>query len=72
MKLSISLADDDVAFLDTYAEEHESGSRSAAIQKAVRLLRAAQLEHEYAEAFQEWEESGDAALWDATSADGLG
>jgi len=71
MKLSVSLADDDVAFLDAYAEEHESGSRSAAIQKAVRLLRAAQLEHEYAEAFGEWEQSGEAAVWDATAGDGL-
>jgi Arc/MetJ-type ribon-helix-helix transcriptional regulator len=71
MKLSISLAEDDVAFLDSYASEHESGSRSAAIQKAVRLLRASQLEHEYSEAFREWEASGEAELWDATARDGL-
>ena len=71
MKLSISLADEDVAFLDAYAHEHERGSRSAAIQRAVRLLRAAQLEQEYADAFLEWESSGDAELWDAAAADGL-
>jgi len=71
MKVSISLADDDVAFLDEYAQEHENGSRSAAIQKAVRLLRAAQLEQEYADAFQEWEASGDAAAWDTAVGDGL-
>jgi Arc/MetJ-type ribon-helix-helix transcriptional regulator len=71
MKVSVSLAEADVAFLDEYALEHEHGSRSAAIQKAVRLLRAAQLEQDYAEAFQEWESSGDAALWDATAGDGL-
>jgi Arc/MetJ-type ribon-helix-helix transcriptional regulator len=71
MKLSISLADDDVAFLDSYAEEHESGSRSAVVQKAVRLLRAAQLEHEYAEAYLEWTQSGDVELWEATAGDGL-
>jgi Arc/MetJ-type ribon-helix-helix transcriptional regulator len=70
VKVSVSLAEEDLAFLDAYAQEHESGSRSAAIQKAVRLLRAAQLEEDYAEAFQEWE-SGDAALWDATAGDGL-
>lgn len=71
MKVSISLADEDVSFLDAYALEHEHGSRSAAVQKAVRLLRAAQLEQEYAQAFEEWESSGDAALWDSTSGDGL-
>ena len=71
MKLSISLADEDVAFLDAYADEHERGSRSGAIQKAVRRLRAAQLAQEYTDAFQEWEESGDAVLWDAAAADGL-
>ncbi len=71
MKVSVSLADEDVAFLDAYALEHERGSRSAAVQKAVRLLRAAQLEQDYADAFQEWEASGEAALWDTTAADGL-
>ena len=32
MKLSVSLPDEDVEFLDRYAAEHGIGSRSAAVQ----------------------------------------
>ena len=71
MKLSVSLPDDDVAFLDAYASEHQGGSRSAALAKAVRLLRAAQLEDDYVQAFEDWEDSGNAIVWDSTAGDGL-
>ncbi|MFN8017673.1 MAG: ribbon-helix-helix domain-containing protein [Acidimicrobiales bacterium] len=70
MKLSISLPDDDVAFLDRYATSHDVGSRSAVVQRALRLLRAANLEVAYAAAWEEWDGSEDAAAWDATSGDG--
>jgi Arc/MetJ-type ribon-helix-helix transcriptional regulator len=46
-------------------------SRSAAIQQAIRLLGDPDLEHEYAEAWDEWDASGDAAAWESTAADGL-
>ncbi|MFP5298949.1 MAG: ribbon-helix-helix domain-containing protein, partial [Actinomycetota bacterium] len=39
MKVSISLPEEDVAFLDAYAETQGIPSRSAAIHRAVRLLR---------------------------------
>lgn len=71
MKLSVSLPDDDVAFLDTYAERKGNLSRSAVLQRAIRLLRTADLGPAYAEAWAEWEESGEAALWEVTIADGL-
>ena len=71
MKLSVSLPDDDLAFLDAYAHDHGIPSRSAAVQAAVALLRAHALRDDYATAFAEWERAGDAALWDATVADGL-
>ena len=48
MKLSVSLPDDDIDFLDGYAREHGIQSRSAAVQRAIRLLRASQLESAYA------------------------
>jgi len=38
MKLSVSLPDDDVTFLNDYAEAHAL-SRSAAIREAIRGLR---------------------------------
>ena len=43
MKLSVSLPDDDVEYLDEYARVQRLESRSAALHKAVRLLRASEL-----------------------------
>lgn len=66
MKISVSLPDADVRFLDT-----RGGNRSAALQEAVALLREKHLAEQYAEAFEEWESSEDAQLWEAAAADGL-
>ena len=71
MKLSVSLPDEDVEFLDAYADEQGFTSRSAVLHKAVRLLRGAQLSADYEEAFGEWERSGDAEPWEPTVGDGL-
>ncbi len=71
MKLSISLSDDDVARLDEYARVAGLPSRSAAVQEVIRLLRHADLEQDYAAAWQEWEASGEQAAWEAATADGL-
>lgn len=71
MKLSISLPDEDVAALDRYARETGMSSRSAAIQRAIRLLAQPELDDAYAAAWQEWEASGEAAAWEETTADGL-
>ena len=71
MKLSVSLPEEDVEFLDAYASEQGFASRSAVLHKAVRLLRGAELGAAYEQAFAEWEESGEAATWDLTVADGL-
>ena len=72
MKLSVSLPDEDVEFLDAYATAQGFESRSAVLHKAVRLLRGVQLGAAYEDAFAEWDDSGDAAAWDVTAADGLG
>jgi Arc/MetJ-type ribon-helix-helix transcriptional regulator len=53
MKLSVSLPDDDVAFIDEYAARTGSPSRSAVLHRAVELLRMADMEGPYAEAWQE-------------------
>jgi Arc/MetJ-type ribon-helix-helix transcriptional regulator len=71
MKLSVSLAAEDVAALDEYARTSGLKSRSAAVQHAIRLLRHPDLEQDYAAAWAEWESSGEQASWDTTSADGL-
>ena len=71
MKISVSLPDEDIDFLDEYARSLGVRSRSAVIQRAVRLLRAAELGPAYAEAWEEWQASGDAELWDSAVADGI-
>jgi Arc/MetJ-type ribon-helix-helix transcriptional regulator len=71
MKVSVSIPDIDIDFLDSYAHEHGIESRSAAIQRAIRLLRASDLGDAYEMAWQEWDESGEAELWEPTAADGL-
>jgi Arc/MetJ-type ribon-helix-helix transcriptional regulator len=72
MKVSVSLPDEDVEFLDAYAEAQGFASRSAALHKAVRLLRASELGPAYEKAWEEWSAGGDAEAWGSTTGDGLG
>jgi Arc/MetJ-type ribon-helix-helix transcriptional regulator len=71
MKLSVSLPDEDVRFLDEYASQQGIDSRSAVVRRAIRLLRASGLGAAYEIAWQEWDASDDADLWESTAADGL-
>ena len=71
MKISVSLPDEDVVFLDDYARSHDLPSRSSSVHRAIRLLRASNLADQYASAFDEWTEDGESDLWDVTVADGL-
>ena len=70
MKLSVSLPDDDVEYLNAYAEAH-SLSRSAAVRHAIGKLRAGELSLAYAQAWEEWTSTDDADRWDAVVGDGL-
>ena len=72
MKLSVSLPDDDVEFLDECVRLKGEASRSAVVHKAVRLLRATELGDAYEDAWSDWDAGGDAALWEAVAADGVG
>ena len=72
MKVSVSLPSEDLAFLDLYAKDQGLDSRSAALQRAVRLLRVSELDGAYASAWDEWEAAGSAAAWEAVVSDGLG
>ena len=71
MKLSVSLPVEDVSYLDAYAQAQGLESRSAAVHKAVRLLRSSELGAAYEDAWTSWAESDEADLWDDTTADGL-
>lgn len=71
MKVSVSLPDEDVEFLDRYAEAQGYRSRSAVVQKAVGLLRGVRLGDDYAAAWSEWEDTGEAEVWETVAGDGL-
>jgi Arc/MetJ-type ribon-helix-helix transcriptional regulator len=71
MKISVSLPEGDVAFLDRYVAETSTDSRSAVIHAAIELLRASHLEDDYAQAWQDWERHEDATTWDRVTGDGL-
>ena len=71
MKLSVSLPDEDVGYLDEYAKLQGLPSRSAVVHKAVRLLRASELGAAYEDAWTEWSKSDEADLWEHTTSDGL-
>ncbi|GIH10913.1 hypothetical protein Rhe02_89800 [Rhizocola hellebori] len=70
MKVSISLPDEDLTFIDDYASRRNMDSRSAVMHRAIALLREADMESAYATAWDEWSSSGEGALWEATTQDG--
>ena len=72
MKVSVSLPGEDVQFLDEYAREQGLESRSAALHRAVRLLRTAELGGTYEAAWEEWAVDGEADVWESATHDGLG
>ncbi|MGF0118484.1 ribbon-helix-helix domain-containing protein [Promicromonospora sp. Marseille-Q5078] len=71
MKVSVSLPDPDLSYLDEYADRAGLPSRSAALQAAVRALRERDLESAYQAADDEWYGSDDAHAWDTVIGDGL-
>lgn len=71
MKVSLSIPDEDVRFLDNFAREHGIRSRSAAMQRGIAMLREAELGDQYEKAWDEWYASGEAEVWDAVVGDGL-
>ncbi len=71
MKVSVSLPAEDVEFLEEYAREQKLDSRSAALHRAVRLLRTAELGGTYEAAWTEWAAAGEADAWAPTVGDGL-
>jgi hypothetical protein len=70
MKVSVSLPDDDIAFVDHYAQVNGT-TRSAAVHKAIQTLRRRDLAADYEAANDEWIASGEADIWDTVTSDGL-
>ncbi|WP_369069916.1 ribbon-helix-helix domain-containing protein [Kineococcus terrestris] len=71
MKLSISLSEADIAALDEHVREAGLPSRSAGVREAIHAVTRQRLEHDYAAAWEEWENSGGREGWEGTTADGL-
>jgi len=69
MKVSVSIPDEDVEFLDNYTKNHRIASRSAALHRAIRLLRASELTDAYDAAFTEWADDPANDVWDNVIAD---
>ncbi|MEX0790649.1 MAG: antitoxin, partial [Actinomycetota bacterium] len=70
--LSISLSEEDVKFLENYARSQGLASRSAALQKAISVLRVSSLGPAYDRAWQEWQDEDSGVDWEPTTGDGLG
>lgn len=70
MKISVSLPEEYVEFLDEYAKSRGIPSRSAALTRAIRSLRVLELSKDYQDAWQEWVEDSEQA-WDVATTDGL-
>lgn len=70
-KVSISLSDEDIAYLDGEVVEGRFASRSAAAQHAIHLLRESALADAYAEAYGAWDDADESSLWDAATGDGV-
>jgi antitoxin ParD1/3/4 len=68
-KLSISLTEDLVKFIDRYRSDCGLKARSEVIDQALRLLKQQSLEAAYAEAYGEMVQED--TLWDVTIGDGL-
>lgn len=71
MKVSVSLPEEDVEFLDAFARERGYQSRSAAVHQAVAMLRSGQLADAYEDAWHDWQDSGEADAWHVVTADGM-
>ena len=70
MKVSVSLTDDDVTYIDEYARRTGATSRSSVLHRALTVLRMSEIEEAYAAAWDEWRHAeGDA--WEVTVDDGL-
>lgn len=65
MKLSVSLPDEEFAYLDRCVDDGLYPSRSAVVLRALRLLRSADLGAMYADAFSEWESSEEGTDWES-------
>jgi putative addiction module CopG family antidote len=71
VKVSVSIPEEDLAYVESQIAAGRFPSRSAVMHAAIKSLRTRDLEAQYAAAAKEWVESGEDVVWDAAIADGL-
>jgi Arc/MetJ-type ribon-helix-helix transcriptional regulator len=71
MKVSVSLPEDDLQYVDDYARRRGSSSRSSVLHEAIDLLRMSEMDDAYEAAWDEWERAGEGPAWSGTAADGV-
>ena len=71
IKLSISVDQTFAPFIERYQQQHTVRTKSEVVERALELLRKAELQEAYRQAAQDWLENPDAKLWENTVADGL-
>ena len=70
-KLSVSVPSQLAQFIERYQAAHGVPTKSEVVERALVLLQKSELKQQYAQAYKEWAESGEAEVWDATVGDGL-
>ncbi len=65
MKVTVNVSEADLEFVDAFARRHGLPTRSSVLIRAIRLLRDPELERDYVEAWDEWEQAGESEAWDA-------
>lgn len=70
-KMSVSFDASLLELMAHYRQTHQLRSRSEVVAQTLTLLRDQELETQYAAALSEWQDGGEADLWDHTVADGL-
>lgn len=71
MKISISLRDEDVEFVNAQTQAGVFPTRSAVVHAAIRLLRDRQYIDSYAAAWDEWDAADEQHVWESATGDGL-
>lgn len=66
----MSLPEEDLAFVDEYAANTGTPSRSAVLRKAIRLLRSVELGSAYELAWDEWRNAEDSEVWEHAVGEG--
>jgi hypothetical protein len=66
-KLSVSLDPTRIKFIEQYQTHHKVRTKSEVVDRALELLQIEELKLQYAAAYQEWHDAGEAENWDSVA-----